>query len=59
MCIYMCIYIYIYIVSRIVQELSCSDAHAHAHDSYSMYNALMLWIPFGDHPLNLERYRED
>ena len=45
----MYIYIYIYIAYKHVQ--------VYVHWNQQIRN--ICWIPFGDHPSNLERYRED
>ena len=63
--IYMCIYIYIYIyivsahmlphVAILVHIMptACSSWRGSATDTNGNY-----WIPFGDNPFKLERYRE-
>ena len=52
-CLYLSIYLSLYICSR---HVTCRKPF----EETQQYSALTTrWIPFGDHPLRLERYRED
>ena len=58
----MYIYIYIYIYPACVEARSwlraCTDARAAVSVMRGRTKTGREWIPFGDHPLKLERYRE-